>query len=134
MSLISSANFVAPLRSKVQIVGILALAVLVAVLRMAGSGNSSGDGSYAASEQRRGQVSNGRDLSTAEEIDSYLAARQRAKSRNSAPSAAGDVTVDKLLQGDDSEMPSGREAAADAADEGFQPEKLNDIKRSLGLE
>jgi hypothetical protein len=131
MSLISSANFVAPLRSKAQVVGILALAVLVAVLRMAGSGHSSGDGSYAASEQGRGQVSKGRDLSTAEEVDSYLAARQRAKSRNSAPSAAGDVTVDKLLQGDDSEMPSGREAAAD---EGFQPEKLNDIKRSLGLE
>lgn len=134
MSLISSANFVAPLRSKVQIVGILALAVLVAVLRMAGSGHSSGDGSYAPAEQGRGQASKGRALSTAEEVDSYFAARQRSKLRPSAPSAVGDVTVDKLLQGDDSEMPSGKQAAADAVDEGAEPEKLNDIKRSLGLE
>jgi hypothetical protein len=134
MSLISSANFAAPLRSKVQVVGIFALAVLVAVLRMAGSGHSLRDGAYAGVEPVRGQATKGRELSAAEEMDSYFAARQRSKPRNSAPSAAGDITVDKLLQGDDSEMPTGRRAAVNTVDEGAQPEKLNDIKRSLGLE
>ena len=134
MSLISSANFVAPLRSKAQIVSILALAALVAVLRMAGSGHSSGDATYPSSEQSRGQANSGRELSTADEVDSFLAARRRSKSRDSMPSSAGDVTVDKLLQGGDSEMPSRRQAGAVSDGEGAEPEKLNDIKRSLGLE
>lgn len=132
MSLISSANFVAPLRSKVQVVGILALAVLVAVLRMAGSSQSSGDASYAPADNGRGQAAKGRELSAADEMDSYLAARRRSKQKNPAPAAAGDVTVDKLLEGHDSDMPSERQAASDAVDESGQPEKLKDIARSMG--
>lgn len=133
MSLISSANFVAPLRSKAQIVGILALAVLVAVLRMAGSGNSSGDSAYAPPAQVRGQASANRELSRDEEVDSYMAARRRSKT-TSVSSSAGDVTVDKLLQGDDSEMPSRNQGGRDVDGQGGEPEKLNDIKKSLGLE
>ena len=134
MSLISSTNFVAPLRSKAQVVGILVLAVLVAVLRMAGSGHSSGDSTYPAPERVRGQGSAAPELSTADEVDSFLATRRKSKMRDSAPSSAGDVTVEKLLQGDDSEMPARRQGAAAADSEGAEPEKLNDIKRSLGLE
>jgi hypothetical protein len=68
----------------------------------------------------------------ADDVDAYLASRKRSKPRAEAP-AAGDVTVERLLQGQDSELD---ERAAPEHDEGSgsQPEKLNDIKRSLGLE
>jgi hypothetical protein len=68
----------------------------------------------------------------ADDVDSYLASRRRSKSRVDAP-AAGDVTVERLLQGDNSE-PAGRVAPHDTSVDAAQPEKLNDIKRSLGLE
>lgn len=131
MSLISGANFVAPLRSKVQIVGIFALAVLVAVLRLAGSGHSSEDRGGATSSRGYSQAAP-QNTMAADDVDSYLASRRRLKARSDAP-AAGDVTVEKLLQGQDSERSEQamREAAPEDAP---QPEKLNDIKRSLGLE
>ena len=131
MSLISGANFVAPLRSKVQIVGIFALAVLVAVLRLAGSGHTSND-TPRASEVRGFNQSAATGTMGADDVDSYLASRRRSKSRLDAP-AAGDVTVERLLRGEDS-VPVGQEAPHETSVDGVQPEKLNDIKRSLGLE
>ena len=131
MSLISGANFVAPLRSKVQIVGIFALAVLVAVLRLAGSAHTTGDGGKGSEARGYGQASPKTTIA-ADDVDSYLASRRRPKSRVDAP-AAGDVTVERLLQGEDSE-PANQEVPRDGSGDGPQPEKLNDIKRSLGLE
>lgn len=131
MSLISGANFVAPLRSKVQIVGIFALAVLVAVLRLAGSGSTSEDGSRAPESRGYAQAPAKASMA-ADELDSYFASRRHAKPRGDA-AGAGDVTVERLLQGEDSE-PAARVAPHQPADDGQQPEKLNDIKRSLGLE
>ena len=131
MSLISGANFVAPLRSKVQIVGIFALAVLVAVLRLAGSAHNSDD-SPRASERRGFTQTAATGAMAADDVDSYLASRRRSKSRVDAP-ASGDVTVERLLQGEDSESVD-RGAQDDTTRDAPQPEKLNDIKRSLGLE
>ena len=132
MSLISGTNFVAPLRSKVQIVGIFALAALIAVLRLAGSGHTATAGGNAS--ESRGSYGQATPKTTigADEVDSYLASRRRFKPRSDAPSA-GDVTVEKLLQGEDS-GPRERSTAPESEDASHQPEKLNDIKRSLGLE
>jgi hypothetical protein len=69
----------------------------------------------------------------ADDVDSYLASRRRSKSRVDAP-AAGDVTVERLLQGGEDSEPVGRVAPHDTGVDASQPEKLNDIKRSLGLE
>lgn len=131
MSLISGANFVAPLRSKVQIVSIFALAVLVAVLRVTGSSKNSDSAGGASTAREQTQVSPKTTIG-ADDVDSYLASRRRSKVRADT-SGARDVTVEKLLQGEDSDIP---ERAVHREDEGSgsQPEKLNDIKRSLGLE
>lgn len=131
MSLISGANFVAPLRSKVQVVGIFALAVLVAVLRLAGSGHTSDSGGSSSDVGSYGQAP-AKTTMAADDVDSYLASRRRTKPRADSPSA-GDVTVERLLQGEESE-PVARVAPQDSGNENSQPEKLNDIKRSLGLE
>jgi hypothetical protein len=131
MSLISGANFVAPLRSKVQVVGILALAVLVAVLRVAGSAHTGEDGRPRSDGREYGQVAPKTTMEVGD-VDSYLASRRHTKSRADSAGAA-DVTVERLLQGEDSEVGSHAPAHAAPSDEG-QPEKLNDIKRSLGLE
>ena len=133
MSLISGANFVAPLRSKVQIVGIFALAVLVAVLRLAGSASTNDDdAAKGASEGFRATSS--RESSLAGDVDSYLAGRRKGKAREVQPEESGDVTVDKLLSGEGSQ-PSARLAPLNESDErAAEPEKLNDIKRSLGIE
>lgn len=130
MSLISGTNFVAPLRSKAQIVGIFALAVLVAVLRLAGSqhsgtaGASAGGSAYSSPSSSKGVVA-------PDDVDAYLASRRHSKVQKE-PVAPGDITVDKLLQGEDSEG-SSRPLLREDDREGVQPEKLNDIKRSLGL-
>ncbi|MEY4667617.1 MAG: hypothetical protein RL518_316 [Pseudomonadota bacterium] len=142
MSLISGANFVAPLRSKVQIVGIFAIAALVAVLRLAGSAHSTEDSREASLDRGYGQVS-AKSTMASDDVDSYLAARRRTKARSdgarsdgarSDGAAAGDVTVEKLLQGGQ-DSDSGQEVFRGSDKEApAQPEKLNDIKRSLGLE
>jgi hypothetical protein len=131
MSLISGANFVAPLRSKVQIVGIFALAVLVAVLRLAGSGHTSEDGSGSSEARGYGQAAP-KTTMVADDVDAYLASRRHTKGRTDQ-SGTGDITVERLLQGQDSD--TDQRVAPQANDEAAsQPEKLNDIKRSLGLE
>lgn len=130
MSLISGTNFVAPLRSKAQIVGIFALAVLVAVLRLAGSqhstngGVASGDPAYRSSSPAKSVVA-------PDDVDAYLASRRHSKVQKE-PVAPGDITVEKLLQGGDSSEAS-RPRFREDDREGVQPEKLTDIKRSLGL-
>jgi len=131
MSLISGANFVAPLRSKVQIVAIFALAVLVAVLRLAGSGHTSDTGGRSSDVGSYGQAP-AKTTMVADDVDSYLSSRRRAKPRADSPSA-GDVTVERLLQGEELE-PVARVAPQNSDNQNPQPEKLNDIKRSLGLE
>jgi hypothetical protein len=130
MSLISGTNFVAPLRSKAQIVGIFALAVLVAVLRLAGSqhsgtgGSSAGGTAYSSPSSAKGVVA-------PDDVDAYLASRRHSKAQKEVVTP-GDITVDKLLQEGDSEG-SSRPLLREDDREGVQPEKLNDIKRSLGL-
>lgn len=131
MSLISGTNFVAPLRSKAQIVGIFALAVLVAVLRLAGSqhsgtaGASAGGSAYSSPSSSKGVVA-------PDDVDAYLASRRHSKVQKEPVAPGGDITVDKLLQGEDSEG-SSRPLFREDDREGVQPERLNDIKRSLGL-
>ncbi|MEN9847137.1 MAG: hypothetical protein RIS36_2284 [Pseudomonadota bacterium] len=131
MSLISGANFVAPLRSKVQVVGIFALAVLVAVLRLAGSGHSANSGARSSDIGSYAQAP-AKTTIAADDVDSYLASRRRPKARAES-TAVGDVTVERLLQGEEPD-PSARIAHRNSDDNNPQPEKLNDIKRSLGLE
>jgi hypothetical protein len=128
MSLISGTNFVAPLRSKAQIVGIFALAVLVAVLRLAGSQHAGNGGAPAVDPAYRSPA---KGVIAADDVDAYLASRRHSKVQKE-PVAPGDITVDKLLQGEDSEG-SSRPLLREDDREGVQPEKLNDIKRSLGL-
>lgn len=132
MSLISSANFVAPLRSKVQIVGILALAVLVAVVRLTGSGSRSADSDLAPGERAYSQSSASGQPSVEDDVESFLASRRKGKARDVQP--IGDIGVDRLLQGDDIDAPSRRGPAQASRGSAGEPEKLNDIKRSLGLE
>ena len=133
MSLISGANFAAPLRSKVQIVGIFALAVLVAVLRLAQS-STGGDATDAHVASEGSRTAATRDTLVSDDVDSYLASRRKAKSRDTEGSGSGDVTVDKLLQGGGSDAEPRRLAKQEADERAAEPEKLNDIKRSLGLE
>jgi hypothetical protein len=134
MSLISGANFVAPLRSKVQVVGIFALAALVAVLRLVGSGETTHD-DRSESSNRRAVVATGGDPSVADEVDAFLASRRKSRSLQGAQGSAGDVTVDQLLQGDGASRPAAnRRPSQNAEGNSGEPEKLNDIKRSLGLE
>lgn len=128
MSLISGTNFVAPLRSKAQIVGIFALAVLVAVLRLAGSQHAGNGGASAVDPAYRSPA---KGVVPADDVDAYLASRRHSKVQKE-PNAPGDITVDKLLQGEDSEGGL-RPLLREDDREGVQPEKLNDIKRSLGL-
>ena len=131
LSLISGTNFVAPLRSKAQIVGIFALAVLVAVLRLAGSQHSSNGGGVASGDPAYRSPSSAKSVVAPDDVDAYLASRRHSKVQKD-PVASGDITVDKLLKGEDSEG-SSRPVFREDDREGVQPEKLNDIKRSLGL-
>lgn len=134
MSLISGANFVAPLRSKVQVVGIFALAVLVAVLRLVGSGEST-DNVRSESSSRRASVSAAEEPSVAEEVDAFLASRRKTKAIQGANQGAADVTVDQLLDGGgESRSGTNRRPSQNSGENSGEPEKLNDIKRSLGLE
>jgi hypothetical protein len=130
MSLISGTNFVAPLRSKAQIVGIFALAVLVAVVRLTGSQHS-GNGGAASGDPAYRSPSSAKSVVAPDDVDAYLASRRHSKVQKD-PVASGDITVDKLLKGEDSEG-SSRPVFREDDREGVQPEKLNDIKRSLGL-
>lgn len=133
MSLISGANFVAPLRSKVQVVGIFALAVLVAVLRLVGSAEPSDE--RGSAQARRTVAASEADPSVADEVDAFIAARRKSKALQGGAKTSGDITVDQLLQGGDDSGPSpSRGSARNAANDSAEPEKLNDIKRSLGLE
>ncbi len=134
MSLISTTNFLAPLRSKVQIGAILVLGVLVAVVRFASSHGTSpervrlGDGARSPSQAPAQAYSREESPSVDPEIEAYLASRRRAR----PPESSGDSEVDGLLRGgavDRSAKHSGDSQASEPA----QPEKLNDIKRSLGL-
>ena len=128
MSLISSANFIAPFRSKFQIVGVLVIAFLVAVVRMASSGTISNESGV------RGQVT--QDAARGErvkdpDVEAYLASKTRGRVRSAS---GGDVTVDNLLKGGETEANVEPSDDADDAEAVREPGKLNDIKRSLGME
>jgi len=125
MSLISGANFVAPLRSKVQIVGIFALAALVAVVRLTGVG-SGGDSEVGSVAVER---ANPRD----EEAETLAEYRRRVRSREGAGSA-GDAQVEKLFNGESSSTESRRPTAKGADTNAGEPMKLNEIARSVGIE
>jgi len=130
MSLISGANFVAPLRSKVQVVGIFALAVLVAVLRLVGAGEH--DSEVESSRQRSVTAASGSETSLADELDAYRALRNRTKAFKSSGASAGDSQVDEVLAGGgESRSANGRGQADSPDDEASQPKKLNQIMREL---
>lgn len=128
MSLISTANFLAPLRSKPQLIGIAVVAVLVGILRFAAS--SSSDGELTESYPAHGRQGVAPAESMSGEIDSYFAIRQ--KERDKATSPFGDTEINDLLQGRG--RPSASEREKDNPSDQGNPEKLNEIKRSLGLE
>jgi hypothetical protein len=129
MSLISGANFVAPLRSKVQVVGIFALAVLVAVLRLVDSGDHDSEG--ASSRHRTVSSAGGSETSLAEDLDAYNALRHKTRSVKPSGGSAGDAEVDEILQGVDSRASSGRKQAQESVDNSSEPPNLSDIVRRL---
>lgn len=129
MSLISGANFVAPLRSKVQVVGIFALAVLVAVLRLVDSGESDTEG--APSRHRNVSSAGGSEPSLADDLDAYNALRHKSRPLKPSGASAGDAEVDDILQGVDSRPSSGRKQAQDSVDNSSEPPNLSDIVRRL---
>lgn len=130
MSLISGANFVAPLRSKVQIVGIFALAVLVAVLRLVGAGEH--DSEVESSRLRSATAARGSETSLADELDAYRALRNRTKSLKPSGASSGDSEVDAVLAGGGGvRSANGRGQAVSPGDEASQPKKLNEIMREL---
>ncbi len=124
MSLISTTNFLAPFRSKVQIGLVLVTAVLVGVIRFAGT--SGYEGSHGASTDRAPVG-----LQPLEkEVNDFLAERNKVRKKE-AP--RGDRTIDNLFTSPDEEAPR-RPAASNASNDSVEPGKLNDIKRSLGME
>jgi hypothetical protein len=131
MSLISGANFVAPLRSKVQVVGIFALAVLVAVLRLVDSGESDPQESSRVSRRTTVSADVKEEPSVAEQVDAFIASRQKAKALKPSSGAIGDIEVDQLLDGADSRAAAGRKPAPDSDDDSAEPKNLNDIMRRL---
>lgn len=130
MSLINSANFVAPLRSRVRIIGLLGFALLVAVMRYASTGAVD---PTRATSQRGVPGSRGAPAAVSSgdpEIDSYLQSRRHVRSRDTM---IGDTTVEELLDPNARPIaPSRRDVEEDRPEN--EPQKLNDIKRSLGLE
>lgn len=124
MSLISTANLLAPFRSKVQIGLVLVTAVLVGVIRFAGS--SGYEGTHGAAFDRS-PVSR---QPLEKEVNDFLAERNKVRKRESP---RGDKTIDNLFAAPDEQVPS-RPPASDASTEPVEPGKLNDIKRSLGME
>ena len=124
MSLISTQNFIAPFRSKFQIGAILVFAALIGIARFANrSSHDSGNVPRAgatASEQAPIQ----------DEVTQFLADRARSKKRSAM---IGDQTVENILDGDPGSA-AARKLVDARATEGAEPQKLNDIKRSLGLE
>jgi hypothetical protein len=127
MSLISGANFVAPLRSKVQVVGIFALAVLVAVLRLVDSGEADPEESSRAA--RRGAVSV--DLNDEASAMEFLASRHKAKAVKPSSAPTGDIEVDQLLEGGDNRPANSRKPVKESDDDSAEPRNLNDIMRRL---
>jgi hypothetical protein len=129
MSLINAAHFVAPLRSKASIVVLVGGAILVGVMRFASTGAVEGRAQPSPSTTSSSRGAQPPPLSADPEIESYLKSRSHARSRDSI---VGDTTVEDLLN------PSERTVAKPRIQEdedtpGAQPQKLNDIKRSLGL-
>ena len=126
MSLISSANFIAPLRNKFQIVGIFVLAVLFCIIRMAGSGEVTSEDDMRGGAEARDSSKGSRGGDP--EIDSYFSLR---KGSRGATEGAGDEAVDSLMKGTDPETRRRIAEASRNEDEEMQPEKLNDIKDML---
>jgi hypothetical protein len=124
MSLISTQNFIAPFRSKVQIGAILVFAALIGMVRFA---NHSSQDTRSAPRER--EVS-GEKASVQDEVSQFLADRARSKKRTGM---IGDQTVENLLDEDAAPVAARKQVDARGG-EVEEPQKLNDIKRSLGLE
>lgn len=123
MSLISTQNFVAPFRSKVQVGALLVLAALVGMIRFASHSEQSAGGDSIRSATSVG--------STAEDdVTRFLEERSRA--RRQAP-AAQDESIEDLFDGE-APIEGRRNAPAIPANPPAEPEKLNDIKRRLKIE
>jgi hypothetical protein len=112
----------------VQIGAILVLGVLVGVVRFASSHSSNGEN---AALQRSSTVSldAGPGTSVDPEIEAYLASRKRSR----RVEGSGDAQIDGLLSGRNVGESRENVRGPDSTQASPQPEKLNDIKRSLGL-
>jgi hypothetical protein len=129
MSLISANNFLAPLRSKVQIGAILVLGVLIGVVRFASSHTSYGEhATPQRSSSLRTDEATGNSVDP--EIEAYLASRKRSRRGE----ASGDSQIDGLLSGGNGGEIRENSRGGNPSETSSQPEKLNDIKRSLGLQ
>jgi hypothetical protein len=124
MSLISTQNFIAPFRSKFQIGAILVFAALIGMVRFA---NRSSQDSRNVS---RASADTAEQAPVQDEVTQFLADRARSKKR---AAMIGDQTVENLLDGDPGPAAARKPVDARGSD-GEEPQKLNDIKRSLGLE
>jgi len=124
MSLISTQNFIAPFRSKFQIGAILVFAALIGMVRFANRSSQDSRNVTRASAVADEQAP------VQDEVTQFLADRARSKKR---AAMIGDQTVENLLDGDPG--PAAARKPVDASgNDGEEPQKLNDIKRSLGLE
>ena len=129
MSLVNAAHFVAPFRSKASIVVLVGGAILVGVMRFASTGAVEGKSRPSPSTASGSRSAQSPALSADPEIESYLKSRSHARTRDST---VGDTTVEDLLNPTERSAAKPRMQEDDEAPE-VQPQKLNDIKRSLGL-
>jgi hypothetical protein len=123
MSLISTQNFVAPFRSKFQIGAILVMAALVGMVRFAGHSEHGG-------EHHPMRPSAVAAPSANDDVTKFLADRARSKRREPQEN---DKSIESLFDGE-SARPIARKEGSLPGNSPEEPEKLNDIKRKLGLE
>lgn len=123
MSLISTQNFAAPFRSKVQVGALLVLAALVGMIRFA-SHSEQGVGA--------GSIPSTPSVGSTAEDDVTRFLEERSRARRQAP-AAQDNSIEDLFDG---EAPADRrrDAPEIPARPPGEPEKLNDIKRLMKIE
>ena len=126
MSLISGRNFVAPLRSKVQIGILIILALLVAAIRLSGSSGGalpSRSGGEAVSQG--GGEGDPRDAELVQFLQDMNKNRKEGAKR---AAAASDDELQGLMDGSFERDLQRRQ------DQEKKSDKFNDIRKSLGLE
>jgi hypothetical protein len=126
MSLISLRNFTAPLRSKFQIGGLIIGALLVLVIRLAGGGTYSGDGTPQDFADRQELDQN--EVSRRNELNEILRESLPARRAPAKRAAAPDDILDGLV-GENANVRQKPQRGQDPSGNSF-----DDIRRSLGIE